>query len=268
MTFLTFDGINYRCPFSTTCCRYLRSHIVSDREFNARKMKIRQIADTIYPTLDCSAAEYLAAIAGAPVEEQPRLFAVVLQNHHARRIQGFATHRKSIPDLEKMGILHKVSDTVDAWSRTMLRDNLPLQETANFVWENLTLFEGNDRIIALAHLLHSKAVPYAQIPPGSLSVKTPDYYLEWQEKIPEELALIMRLKQGEFTAVEWAVAIVRMLREIDEFDAQVALLLPFLEKVRLEEASRNTVIQDTFRMMTETFSAFFDQDEEKENNHN
>lgn len=138
-----------------------------------RRKKIMSIAATQYHGSDDAAQDYLAAIEGASIEEQKDLFRLVLSTHSVCKCKGHkCPPTNSIKLKEWQSIAKRVGDMVTGWSRSAIRNNATLHETADMLWDELTLREGKDRAVALGILLDQAAVPYAQLP-GNLTIMKP-----------------------------------------------------------------------------------------------
>ncbi len=215
--------------------------MVQQCSFEERREKIKEIAATRYHTSDDAALEYLASIEGANLEEQKQLFRLILSIHGARNHR---KHKKPLSNTigheEWKAIAERVHEMVGGWSRSAIRNNASLENTADMLWDALTLCEGTDRVVALGILLDQKAVPYAQLPNGLTIVQPLVVYDDAQDGILDKIALFNRVEQsGGFATIELAVAMARILEQIESHEERAAFLFQFLCKVsnRLHHAA-------------------------------
>jgi|GEM_PF-1676661 hypothetical protein len=212
--------------------------------FSDRRDKILQIAATDFHSSDDAAQDYLAAIEGASLDEQKQLFQLVLGSHKCQRIkQHQCPTKRSISPNVWQEIVAKEAKTILNWTECATRNNAPLKETADEIWDQLTLFEGDDRIVALGMILDSDAVPYMQIPRTLLVLKPRYLYDDARAKVQEQIALLMRVENCDhLSTIELAVAIVRIIDQIDTHEEKVAFLLPFLEMIQ-QKLARSAVAE-------------------------
>lgn len=198
-----------------------------------RRKKITGIATTEYHSSDDAAMAYLAAIEGASVEEQKLLFQQILTIH------GMLPYKKhlcppknSIEPGEWRKIGKRINEMVKGWSKAAIRNNASLEETAEMLWDELTLYEGNDRVVALGILLDQAVVPYAQLPPNLTLIKPRDMYDSAHRRIIRQLAQFRRIEKTEgISILEVSVAMTRILEELDAHEERVAFLRNFVEEI-------------------------------------
>lgn len=198
-----------------------------------RREKIMAVAATDYHTSDDAAMDYLANIEGASVDEQKQLFRLILSIHGARqRKEHKCPPPNSIEPKEWKSIAGRVRDMVKGWSRSALRNNVGLDETADMLWDELTLCEGRDRVVALGILLDQAVVPYAQLPGNLTIVKPLDVYDDAHDRILDKIALFNRVENADSTSIlELSVAMTRILEKIESHKERVAFLAHFLRKI-------------------------------------
>lgn len=222
---------------------------MSKLTFEDRRGRILKVATTSYHSPDDAAQDYLAAIEGATLDEQKTLFRLILSTHANCKITRHqCPTKKSIPPEVWRDSASQLQTTTRNWSECAMRDNAPLDETADNIWDQLSLCGGgNDRIVALGLLLSSRLVPYAQIPKNLLVLKPRYLYDNASEVVKEQITLLMRIENVEnLTPVEFAVALVRIIVQIGTHEEQVAFLLPFLERMQMKNL-RGAVMERALR---------------------
>lgn len=191
------------------------------------------VAATDYHSNDNAAIDYLAALEGASQDEQKQLFRLVLTAHGARKHKKHkCPSEKSIKPEEWGLIAYRLGNVVKGWSRAALRNNASAEDTANTLWDDLTLLEGKDRVVALGMLFDTSVVPYAQLPGNLPLVKSQDAYDEAHDRILDKIALFHRVVYAERSStLEASIAIVNILNEIEDQAEQVVFVAHALSKI-------------------------------------
>jgi hypothetical protein len=201
--------------------------------FEQRKRRIEEIAATNYQFNDDAAREYLAAIEGSKLDEQKKLFAIVISQHGARaKIRLQRALKNTVPGERWRNIAERLDDMVGSWVRAANRSNSSIEDTANTLWDHLTLREaGEDRIVAL-DLLLQKVAPYAHVPPDLTIVEPIDMYREAHDVIVREIALLKRVQRLEGVTIhEVAAACEKLLAQFENKIQRTALLLSLINSV-------------------------------------
>lgn len=230
-----------------------------------------EIAATEFASSDGAAMEYLATIEGASVDEQEWLFLLVLSIHGARIVEySKGPLVSSIKPRELQLIADRLCDMVKGWSHAAIRNNASLEDTAHMLWNQLTLLEGKDRVVALGLLLNEAAVPYAQLP-GDLALMKPlNEYREAHDCILEKIALLHRVQDsGSISIYELAVSMTKILEQCESAEERVAFMAHFLRDVsgrlsRAEGAKR--VVGFIFERMSQVFEQLSHDDEDPDEN--
>ena len=199
--------------------------------FEERCKRIMTTAATEYHRYTDSAMEYLAAIEGTSLDEQKKLFRMVLSVHGARKQTGHkCPTANSIKEKTFKAASRRVGGMVSSWARTALRNNQSLEVTADTIWDQLTLCEGKDRIVALGIFLAQPVVPYAKLPVDF--ALRPDYvYDEAHDRILPYIALLHRLENAEgVTFLEVAACLVGIIEKLEAREESVVLLSFFLRR--------------------------------------
>lgn len=202
-------------------------------KFEQRKQRIEEIAATLYQFNDDAAQEYLAAIEGSTLDEQKRLFAIVISQHGARaKTRQQLALKNTVPGERWRAAAVRLDGMVSSWTRTANRSNNSTEETASMLWDHLTLREaGEDRIVALDLLLR-KIAPYAHVPPSLTIIEPVDMYREAHDAIMNEIALLKRVQRLEgVTMTEVAAACEKILKRLDDKTQRTAFLLSLINDV-------------------------------------
>lgn len=214
-----------------------------------RREKVMAVAATDYHSSDDAAMDYLASIEGTNVEEQKQLFRLILAIHGARqRKEHKCPLPNSIEPKEWKAIAGRLREMVKGWSRSAVRNNAGLEVTADMLWDELTLCEGKDRVVALGLLLDQAAVPYAQLPGNLTIVKPQDVYDDAHDRILDKIALFNRVEKADDSSIlEISVAMTKIIEGIDCHEERVAFLANFLRKVirRLGRAEMAENVMDS-----------------------
>ncbi|PIT97925.1 MAG: hypothetical protein COT71_03205 [Candidatus Andersenbacteria bacterium CG10_big_fil_rev_8_21_14_0_10_54_11] len=203
------------------------------RSLEQRRKQIMKVAGTSYHSSDDASVEYLAAIEGADLDEQHCLFQTVLSVHDARlRREQQCPTKRSIKSKEWRVAAKRLAPMVRGWSRTATRNNASLTETAHSLWEQLTLYEGNDWAIAFGLLLDQPMVPYAQVL-GMLTLVRPlDVYESAHDRILGKVALLYQVAmRGASSVFELAEALEQILQMISQREERVVLLAEFMDQL-------------------------------------
>lgn len=213
---------------------------MSSLTMSQRRLKIKEIAATDYQLKSDQAKDYLVALEGSTIEEQRELFALIIKIHGILRPEKKCHKFKdSMSEKEWESSVERVSNNIDSLSRAVLRNNSTLDETAAFLWDNITLYEGNDRIVALALLLSGEAVPYVQIS-NNLTMALPQtIYEQAYDRITESIAAVMRLERSSLTVLELSSALSRLMKDMDTEERTV--LLSFILGIAREKIQKGEV---------------------------
>lgn len=233
-----------------------------------RQSIVMEVAATEYDLRSDNAMAYLAAIEGVGIEEQKALFALSLSVHGTMCTRATKKPSSRCMKEEVYGkIAGRLDEMVSGWSNTALRNNASLEETAGVIWDELSLLEGNDKIVALALLLQDKAVPYAQLSGNLMVVKPPDVYEAALVGHYDKVALFYRVFTSSGTSVsEIIVALVRILEKIDAHEARVAFLIQTtnLIKQRGERQKQKEMLSFLGSMLPPGFMPRSEQPEEED----
>jgi len=127
-----------------------------------------------------------------------------------------------------------------------------LDETADVIWGQLSQYKDEiERIVALGILLTSNFVPYVQIPDDLLTLEPLYRYNEAKETVRDQIVLLMRVRTTKnISALEFAVAMTRLMDQIRTHEGKAAFLLEFLEKSQ-EQHLTSAIAQKIFASMKE-----------------
>ncbi len=211
-----------------------------DASFGERQRRIMEIAATGYGSCDDAAKQYLLAIEGAAVDEQKKLFRWILAHHGARGCKrSVGRLDDSITSERFLEIGRRVYNFVERWSQAAARNNAGVKETADTIWDQLTLYEGDDRVVALGLLLSHDIVPYAQLPSYLTVTKPLDVYEEARDRVSRQIAMLRRAERASGVSIlELAAAMTRVLEEVEDRDSRTVLVADFLQRVA--ERTRRT----------------------------
>lgn len=198
------------------------------RTMDQRRQLIYKIAGTHYQDIDDTAIDYLEVIEGGTnPTEQKQLFAYLMGIHNALAHHTFqSASQRIIPIKEWRKIADRVGSPTQRWSQHMLQMNQPIDQAASWLWDQLTLYEGNDRIVALHLILRSPLFPYTQLTPELTTHRPPETYETAKDRIIPQSTALHRVMMTELNIFQLAEVTVRQLEQIPagDTDARVALL--------------------------------------------
>lgn len=205
----------------------------SQLTLDERREKILEVAATGYHSSDDAAQDYLGAMEGANVEEQKLLFRVVVGSHGIRKQRAHKCPGKnSLKATQYREIADRVGDMARGWAKAAERTNAGLEATADGTWDELTLLEGNDRVVALAILLQQNVIPYAPLPGNLTVIKPVDVYADARDRILVKVAQLHRVaKLGGVTALEISAAFAKLFAEIETLEERTSFVEYFLDMV-------------------------------------
>ena len=198
-----------------------------EMSFTQRKERIMEIAGTHYCSSGSPAADYLSAIEGASIEDQKRLFAIVLTVHGSRWHKERVCRCDSLSRAflqERQAVQKRLSSMVTSWLECMVNDNAPVEEAAGVLWDNITLVEGDDKRVALDMVLSSNVIPYAQTKGSLLLLEQVDFYEQAHDRILDKVALFKKLRMSGLSALQLSAATVRMMAEMASDEERTAFM--------------------------------------------
>ena len=192
------------------------------------------IAATNYNSYDGAATEYLKVLEDAPKEEQKGLFQMVISFHDVlEQKENPDKAETSLSQEEWIKIVRRITEMVEGWGKTALRNNASPNETASVLWDQLqTLEKGNDRIVGLSILLYFGAVPYGQLPGNLTLVEPTDVCEEARDRAIDKITTLRRVKNTpKISSRELAVAITELLDDTKDKNERAAILFDFLSEI-------------------------------------
>jgi len=207
--------------------------------FDERSSRIMDIATTDYAIATDKVSDYLHAINGASINDQKRLFRLILTVHNARVITKFKEGSKNSISLERWKrAVEELHDTVLGWVEETTGNNSSLNQTADILWDKISLCGGTiNRTIALSMFLEqSRVVPYAPIPKDLPEVKEDSIYEDATDFILDKIAVLNRTKNGAsfVSYLKVSVVLVDLLDQISNKDDRAALINYFFVSLAKE----------------------------------
>ena len=208
---------------------------------------LQEALATHFASLDDAAMAYLGFMEGAAPEGQITLFEMIITLHGTRKVkkQRPALPR-SLPVVAWKAAVKRLQGKVTSLAHAIIRTNSSTRTTAEWLWDQITLCEGDDRCVALGMFLALPIVPYAQVLPDITLLKSDDAYGEAREGIPGQIALLNRLLAlPDITTLELSVATEKILRDpVLSDDARVMLLNHVIVRI-----SRGNSSQSSFHIL-------------------
>ena len=198
-----------------------------------RRKRLMKVAETDYGLASDMAHSYLATIEGATLEEQKILFRLLVSVHGlCERNSHQCPSEFSLQPNDFLKLSKRVSPMVRNWASRASVANASLEVTADWLWDQLSLCEGNDRVVALAVLLRDPLIPYAQVPGDLAVLKLNDYYEDARARVRGPLALIRRFERihGSLPALDLAAALVTIMGQLESPDEKIVFLDDFISR--------------------------------------
>lgn len=186
------------------------------KAFEEAKRELDKILRTLYACKIVMARHALQAIEGTSIEDQQRLFAILIGQAYTLRT---TETNNSVTGGDKEQFCEMTTEFGPDFAKLIgdaLSDNRSLKETATKIWDRLTLVEaGFRREVALSGLLQpmNGLVPYAPLPrqPTILPV---DIYPRIHEDSLDKTAILFRIiREPGLTPIARAAMVEALLQD-------------------------------------------------------
>lgn len=190
---------------------------------DARREALAVALETTYSAVFDAAAAYLAVTESAPDERERIALLERILLHHG--LPPFSRNRKSsVRARRNLGhLVSRLSPTVCSWINEIQLRRLPAREAAEILWPRLILYEGTERVVALAMIL-TRLSPYALVPLEYLIVGTEATYEDARQRAHPALALTACILKGGGSELQVAAGIVHVLDSIGDLDERVVVM--------------------------------------------
>lgn len=193
--------------------------------YDQAQKDLENVLATKYRDPVANAKAYLKVLERTNTAHQIKLFTTIITRHGLIHPKQKIEKRSSLPIYELDAIAIRIGSTILAWIQSVLDANATPEKSAEFLWDKLAVFEGNDRTVALSllTLIPNRLVPYAQLPESPVLQPAGCYKLTTPQTL-DNLGTFIRIVRSSYTLLQKTALLDNLLQQCSSATERIALL--------------------------------------------